>query len=306
MSGSAVGTADVSEMATVNVAALGRARLAEQLSLAFVSLPAVLLIVLLVLLPGAWLLGLSFLDQHGQPTLGNYAAIFVESTSLQVLGITLGVSVLTTAISLALGYPVAYFLAALPPRIAGYCLIAVLVPFWTSLLVRTYAWLVLLQRKGLVNTALLDTGLIDQPLRLANGMTGTVIGMVHIMLPYMVLPLYGAMRSIGPDYVRAAASLGAVPTRAFRDVYLPLTLPGLVAGSLMVFILCLGFYVTPALLGGGRVMMVSMRIERSIQLYADWGAGSAMGVVLLVCVALLGIVAAQARRLAESGRGVPR
>jgi putative spermidine/putrescine transport system permease protein len=141
---------------------------------------------------------------------------------------------------------------------------------------------VLLQRRGLINTWLSDLGLIDGPLRLVHNFTGTSIGMVHIMLPFMVLPLYASMRAINPDYMRAAANLGASPVKAFWQIFVPLSLPGLAAGIVIVFVLCLGFYVTPALLGGGRVMMWSMQIERNVSYYGDWGAASALGVVLLV------------------------
>jgi putative spermidine/putrescine transport system permease protein/spermidine/putrescine transport system permease protein len=160
-------------------------------------------------------------------------------------------------------------------------MIFVLIPFWTSLLVRTYAWLVLLQRRGLINETLQDWGLIDAPLRLVQNYTGTVIGMLHIMLPFMILPLYAALRAVDANYMRAASNLGASPVRAFWTVFFPLSLPGVIAGSLLVFILSLGFYVTPALLGGGRVMMVSMKIQQNAGLYFDWGAASALGVVLL-------------------------
>ena len=153
---------------------------------------------------------------------------------------------------------------------------------WTSLLVRCYAWLVLLQRKGIVNTWLTDLGVIETPLRMMHNFTGTTIGMVHIMLPFMVLPLYGSMKAISGDYMRAASSLGASPVKAFWQVFVPLSLPGLAAGVIIGFVLCLGFYVTPALLGGGRVMMWSMQIERNVTYHSDWGAASALGVVLLV------------------------
>jgi len=148
--------------------------------------------------------------------------------------------------------------------------------------VRTYAWLVLLQRTGLINTWGMSLGLWTEPLPLVHNMTGTLIGTVHVMLPFMVLPLYAAMKAISPDYLRAAANLGASPTRAFWQIFVPLSLPGVVAGVVVVFVLSLGFYVTPALLGGGRVMMWAMQIERSIAVYSDWGAASALGVVLLV------------------------
>jgi putative spermidine/putrescine transport system permease protein/spermidine/putrescine transport system permease protein len=163
----------------------------------------------------------------------------------------------------------------------------VLVPFWTSLLVRTYAWLVLLQRRGIVNSFLVGIGVVDQPLRLVHNLTGTVIGMVHIMLPFLVLPLYASMRSIDPTYTRAAASLGASPVRAFWEIYFPLSLPGLIAGLVLTFILCLGFYVTPAVLGGGQVQMIAQRIEASVHLFPTWGPASALGVVLLVLTGLI-------------------
>jgi putative spermidine/putrescine transport system permease protein/spermidine/putrescine transport system permease protein len=161
------------------------------------------------------------------------------------------------------------------------------VSLWTSLLVRTYAWLVILQRRGLVNEMLAGLGLIDTPLALVHNLTGTVIGMTHIMLPYMILPLYAAMKSINPIYQQAAATFGASPARAFRDVFLPLSLPGLTAGATLVFVLSLGFYVTPALLGGGKVQMLSMRIESDVSMYANWGAASSLGVILLLATLAL-------------------
>ncbi|MEO1470420.1 MAG: ABC transporter permease, partial [Pseudomonadota bacterium] len=176
----------------------------------------------------------------------------------------------------------AYFLSQLPARAANLCLITVLLPFWTSLLVRTYAWLVLLQREGLVNDWAIGMGLWDEPLKIVHNMTGTLIGMVHIMLPFLILPVYSSMKSIDRDYLKAAANLGAGPVKAFWTVFFPLSLPGLFAGALIVFVLCLGFFVTPAVLGGGRVIMVSMKIASNIELFVNWGAASALGVVLLI------------------------
>jgi len=141
---------------------------------------------------------------------------------------------------------------------------------------------VLLQRQGLVNTWGIKLGLWDEPLALVHNLSGTLIGMVHIMLPFLVLPVLGAMRSIDGDYLKAAANLGASPTRAFWKVFFPLSLPGVFAGALIVFIICLGFYVTPAVLGGGKVILVSNQIASDIELFFNWGAASALGVVLLV------------------------
>ena len=153
--------------------------------------------------------------------------------------------------------------------------------------VRTYAWLVLLQRQGLINGWGMKLGLWGQPLTLVHNLGGTLIGMVHIMLPFLILPLYGSMRAIDRDYLKAAANLGAGPTQAFWRVFLPLSLPGLFAGGLIVFILCLGFYVTPAVLGGGKVIMVANRIANDIEIFFNWGAASALGVVLLVLTLII-------------------
>jgi putative spermidine/putrescine transport system permease protein/spermidine/putrescine transport system permease protein len=166
-------------------------------------------------------------------------------------------------------------------------MIAVLLPLWTSLLVRTYAWLVLLQRKGLINNWAIELGLWTEPIALVHNMLGTLIGTVHVMLPFLILPLYSSMRAIDRNYLRAAANLGASPMKTFWSVFFPLAMPGMATGALIVFILCLGFYITPAVLGGGKVIMVSSRIANDIEIFFNWGAASALGVVLLVMTALL-------------------
>jgi len=262
-----------------NAAALRADERRERLGLLGLVSPAMLLVGVIVFIPVGWLFWLSLIE-GGELSLVHYARI-ADETHFRIFWITFEISVVVTLLALALGYPLAYLMSQLPARWAGFCMIFVLIPFWTSLLVRTYAWMVLLQRRGLINQTLTDLGLIDQPLRLVHNYTGTVIGMLHIMLPFMILPLYAALRSVDRSYLRAAANLGASPTRAFWTVFLPLSLPGVFAGSLLVFILCLGFYVTPALLGGGRVMMVAMKIQQNAGLYFDWGAASALGVVLL-------------------------
>jgi ABC-type spermidine/putrescine transport system permease subunit I len=148
--------------------------------------------------------------------------------------------------------------------------------------VRTYSWLVLLQRRGLINSWLVGMGVISEPIPLVNNFFGTVVGMLHVLLPFMILPLYSSMKSIDPTYVKAASSCGASPLRAFWDMFFPLSRPGLFAGTVLVFILCLGFYLTPALLGGGRVSMWSMQIANNVSTYSNWGAASSLGVLLLV------------------------
>ncbi|MGO8911674.1 MAG: ABC transporter permease, partial [Bradyrhizobium sp.] len=160
----------------------------------------------------------------------------------------------------------------------------VVLPFWTSVLVRAYAWLALLQRTGVVNQLLQYLGLVDEPLALVHNTLGTVIATVHILLPFMVLPLYATMQKIPGDLIQAGASLGGSPFHTFRRVFLPLSLPGVVAGATLVFVLCLGFYITPELLGGGRTVMVSQLVSRNVELYDQWGAASAVGVVLLAGV----------------------
>ncbi|MEZ5797585.1 MAG: ABC transporter permease [Paracoccaceae bacterium] len=265
-----------------NAAGLRRDERMERLALFGLGSPALLLVLVILVLPVGWLFYVSFVGADGQFSLENYARMVDRGSYARIFLTTFQVSLLTTGICVLIGYPLAYFMAGLPPRLANLCLITVLLPFWTSLLVRTYAWLVLLQKKGLVNDWAIALGLWDAPVKMVHNLTGTLIGMVHIMLPFLILPVYGAMRSISGDYMKAAANLGASPSRAFWTVFFPLTTPGLFAGALMVFILCLGFFVTPAVLGGGKVIMVSMKIVSNIELFVNWGAASALGVVLLV------------------------
>ncbi|WP_395711944.1 ABC transporter permease [Reyranella sp.] len=273
------GRSDPSASTAPNEGAYRRRERGETAALAALTVPGLLLIGAIALAPIAWLFWLSF-RSGSDFTLEHYERLLHPTYTL-TLQSTFELSFLVTAICIALGYPLAYLISQVRPRLAAVLLLLVLFPVWTSLLVRCYAWLVLLQRRGVVNSWLQDIGLIEAPLRLMHNFTGTTIGMVHIMLPFMVLPLYATMRTINRDYVRAAANLGASPVQAFWHVFVPLSLPGLFAGIIIVFVLCLGFYVTPALLGGGRVMMWSMQIERNVTYHSDWGAASALGVVLL-------------------------
>ena len=268
----------------MNVAGLRADAARERAVLAALASPAFLILGGLLFSPAGWLFWLSFYDETGL-SLANYRRMVTEPAYLSVFEVTLELSLLVTVLAVCLGYPLAYMIAKLPGRAATICLTLVLVPFWTALLVRTYAWLVLLQRRGILNTLLLKWGLIDQPLALVHNFTGTAIGMLHIMIPFLVLPVYANMRTLDRDYVRAAASLGATPAGAFWRVYLPLTFPGLAAGTVMVFVICLGFYVTPQFLGGGRVTTVSMKIQQNVTTYVDWGAASALGVVLFMLTA---------------------
>ncbi len=192
-----------------------------------------------------------------------------------------------TAITLALGFPVAHLLATVSPRWRNLLMIPVLLPFWTSLLVRVCAWIVLLQKEGIVNNALLSLRLIEQPLQLVFNRTGVYVAMVHVLLPFMILPLYSVMQGIAPTYMRAAASLGAPPARAFVTAYLPQALPGVGAGCTLVFIIAIGYYITPALIGGPRDQMISYFIAFFTNQTVNWGMASALAVVLLVATALL-------------------
>ncbi len=202
---------------------------------------------------------------------------------------TFAMSIIITLTCFILGYPVAYFLAGLPTRYANLFLILVLLPFWTSLLVRTAAWKVLLQEQGVINDTLVFIGLIDHANRLAmiNNQTGTIIAMTHILLPFMILPLFSVMKTIPPSFVRAARSLGATPLTAFLRIYFPQSLPGMGAGMVLVFILAIGYYITPELVGGNNGTFISNRIAYHISSSLNWGLGAALATILLAVVVIL-------------------
>jgi putative spermidine/putrescine transport system permease protein len=210
-----------------------------------------------------------------------------EAIFVQVLGRTFGIATAVTALCLLLGYPLAYVLASLPARSANVLLVLVLLPFWTSLLVRTSAWIVLLQHEGVVNSALLQAGLIDAPLELLYRRAAVYTAMTHVLLPFMVLPLYAAMRTIPTAQVRAALSLGATPLAAFWRVYAPQTLPAVGAGVLMVFIQALGYYITPALVGGPDDQMLSYFIAFYASKTINWGMAAALSLALLAATVAL-------------------
>jgi putative spermidine/putrescine transport system permease protein len=277
----------MSDAARPNETGLRRDARIERLALFGLGLPALALVTVTMIIPVAWLFWLSFFADDGSLSAVNYLRLIEQPSYGRIFLATFEISILCTSLCVVFGYPLAYLLSQLPTRVANLCMIGVLMPFWTSILVRTYAWLVLLQRQGLINTWGIKLGLWSEPLTLVYNLPATLIGMVHIMLPFLILPLYGSMRAIDRDYLKAAANLGASPTRAFWMVFFPLSLPGLFAGALIVFILCLGFYVTPAVLGGGKVIMVANRIANDIELFFNWGAASALGVVLLALTMLI-------------------
>ncbi|MEJ0017826.1 MAG: ABC transporter permease [Acetobacteraceae bacterium] len=222
-------------------------------------------------------------------TLENYQRLAGDDVFARVFWNTLRTAVVVTLGTLLLGYPVSLALSRLRPAAATVVLIIVLLPFWTSVLVRSYAWMVLLGRKGLINESLMATGLIDAPLKLLNTPLAVHIAMIHILLPYMILPIASVLRQIDPALLRAAAGLGASPRRVFVQVVLPLSMPGVAAGVLLVFVLSLGFYITPALVGGPRDLMLSMLIAQQVDLL-NWPYAACLSVALLAVTLLLIVV----------------
>ncbi len=210
-----------------------------------------------------------------------------EAIFVQVLGRTFAIATAVTVLCLLLGYPLAYVLATLPTRTANTLLVLVLLPFWTSLLVRTSAWIVLLQHEGVINSALLQAGAIEAPLEMLYRRAAVYAAMTHVLLPFMVLPLYAVMKTIPPVHLRAALSLGAHPATAFRRVYAPQTLPGVGAGVLMVFIQALGYYITPALVGGPDDQMLSYFIAFYASKTINWGMAASLSLALLAATVAL-------------------
>jgi ABC-type spermidine/putrescine transport system permease subunit I len=260
-------------------------------------LPLLTYLVVLYALPVAGMMLRSVTEPHW--TVANFVALAQEPIYAEVLWITIRISVVVTIAVLLLGYPVAYLLARLPPTISNLLMILVLLPFWSSILVRSYAWMVLLGRNGIVNQLLLWVGAIAAPLRLLNTTFAVYIAMVHVLLPFMILPLFAVLRGIDPNLLLAGASLGARPSAVFRQIVLPLSLPGVSAGCLLVFILSLGFYITPALVGSPRDLMVAILIQQEID-HFNWPLGSALGVVLLVAALGTFVVLTRALRVEQT------
>ena len=251
--------------------------------------PAVLVLLALFVYPLLGIADRSIYKPRVGYTLDYYAQIWRVPVYLLVIWRTFVTSALVTLLCLALGYPLAYVLATLRPRLAQVLMIVVILPFFTSIIVRTYAWMVLLGRNGVVNQYLAWLGLTDAPLPLLYNKGGVLIGMTYVLLPYMVLTVYSVMRGIDPAYVRAAHGLGASRWQAFRRVFLPLSLPGIAGGTLLVFILSLGFFITPALMGGPSDVMIAMLIEREVEFTLNWSFASALAVILLA-LTLIGFV----------------
>lgn len=249
----------------------------------------------LFLLPLGVILVQSFSGPEGP--LSAYRDALSDGASLHSLVYTLRIAASVTVLSLLLAYPVAFLITSAKAKWQLALMALVLLPFWTSAVIRSYSWLILLQRRGVLNEILLSTGLIERPLRLTNTEFGLQLAMVQVMLPFMILPLITVMRGIDPAMLRAAAILGATPRRQFLSVYLPLTAPGIGAGCALVFISTLGFYITPALLGGDGVMSAVL-IEQQVSKLLDWPAASALATLLLLATALVFLVVDLLRRVA--------
>lgn len=228
---------------------------------------------------------------HKQDAFGHIIATDPDQQIyLSVFSRTFVIGAAVTLFALLLGYPLAYWISTLPERRANLVMILVLIPFWTSILVRVAAWIVILQSEGLVNKALVGSGLLHDPLALLFNRTGVYISMTHILLPFMILPLYSVMKSIPPTYQRAAISLGSHPFAAFWRVYVPQTYPGIGAGALLVFILAIGYYITPALLGGPNDQMVSYYVAYFTNVTINWGMACALGGLLLAATLVLYVI----------------
>ena len=244
--------------------------------------PLLVLVAAFYIGPVINILWLSLTDPS--PGLGNYEKLFTSASLLKILWTTLRVCVLTTVFSVIVGYVIAYTMSHLTGRERYWMLTLVLVSFWVSVLVRAFAWLTLLGRNGLINGILTSSGLTDEPVTMVRNEFGVLLGMVHYMIPYAVLPLLANMHGIYQRITNASRSLGAGPVRTFARIYLPMTAPGIIASSLLVFIISLGFYVTPAILGGGRVLMVAEYISVQVLITVRWGTASMLATLLLLGV----------------------
>jgi putative spermidine/putrescine transport system permease protein len=251
-------------------------------------LPAFAMLALVFLAPLGWFFVQTLVLDNDPSMLWSQIVVVVTSrATLQAIGATNWISLLVTVTVLLLGYPIAYYLAnrrGLRFTLVVFCIV---VPYFTSVIVRTYSWMVLLGRTGLINQTLLGMGIIDAPLPLIYNKTGIVVGMTYVLLPYMVLTLFAAMKSIDRNLLVAARGLGAGGAMIFWRVYLPLSLHGVISGALIVFILSIGFFITPALMGGPSDVMVAMLIERSVEITLDWPAAAVMSLLLLAVTLVL-------------------
>lgn len=252
------------------------------------AMPSVILLIVCFVLPLTWLLFQSLIDtQSGHLGLANYSSLLTSETFYHIIFNTFLIAAIVTCVSLLLGFPLAWLLAVLPRGWSALVFGIVLLSMWTNLLARTYAWMVLLQSSGIINRALIGLGIIDTPLALVNNLVGVTIGMSYIMLPFIVLPLHATISAIDPSTLRAASLCGANKRQVFLYVFLPSCMPGIAAGCLMVFVMSLGYFVTPSLLGNASNMMMAEYISQLVQSMLDWGHGSAAAFILLTITMVL-------------------
>ena len=245
-------------------------------------LPAFLLLLGFYVAPIVKVLLISFTDP--EPGLQNYERLFTSASVQRVILTTLRICLITTALALLLGYALAYAITKASPQAKRWWLLAVLVPLWISVLVRAFAWVTLLRRQGLINNTLMEIGIIQEPLQLVWNELGIIIGMVHYMVPFAVLPMLASMQEIDPRLLAAARGLGASRREVFLRVFLPLSKPGVIAAAVLVFIFSLGFYITPAILGGGKTLMVAEWISLQILDLIRWGLGTMMATMLVLTI----------------------
>lgn len=250
---------------------------------AWLVMPAMVLLLVALGYPLAQVVLRSFTDP--EPGVGNYVWFFSRPVNLAVFQRTFVVAGWVTLLCVVLAYPYAWLMTSVGPNLRVLLVLCVLVPFWVSGVVRTLAWVILLQDSGVINRMIMALGF--EKIRLIRTQTGVIIGMTQVLLPFMIMPLYAVMRGIDLRLVQAARSLGARPVLAFVQIYLPLSLPGVFGGAIIVFILGLGFYITPALLGGPRATMLSTLAQQQVLQQLNWGQGGAMGVILLVATLVL-------------------
>lgn len=246
--------------------------------------PLLVVMVVIIAVPLGWEVWQSFMSPH--LTGANYAEIARHTAYLRSMLATVRIAAVVTLICLPLAYLLAYVLTRLGRRAAAVLLALTILPFWISAVVRSFAWMLILQRGGVLNDLLQGIGLVGRPLSLYGTSTAVYIGMSSVLMPVMVLPMYNTMREIDEDYLNAAESLGAPPWRSFREVFLPLSMPGVAAGGLLVFILSLGYFITPSMLGGAKNTMVAVLIYQQTQAF-EWGTAFTLATVLLVVILTL-------------------
>jgi putative spermidine/putrescine transport system permease protein len=260
--------------------------------------PLLVLVVVMFAGPLANILWLSFTDP--EPGLTNYAALIEKDNLRRLVWTTVRICLITTTLSVILGYSIAYAMANVAEAARQRMMLFILISFWISVLVRTFSWMMLLGRKGLVNNGLIELGLISEPIPFVRNELGVLIGMVHYMIPYAVLPILVAMQGIDGRVLQASRNLGARPAQTFWRVYLPLTKPGIIAGALLVFILSLGFYVTPAIMGGGKVLMIAEYISVQVLITLKWGTAAMLAMLMLGSVLGLLYVLSRFMKLSEA------